>query len=84
MTEQIFIYLITPILASFLTWFFARRKYNAEVKTTEIQAKRDAVDMYKDLADDLYTKLEKANDKITQLEALVSSLQKELRKLKKD
>lgn len=50
--------LLTGLFTSAITWFFARRKSNAEAKSAEIDNEIKASDFYKGLLNDLGSRLE--------------------------
>jgi uncharacterized membrane protein YgaE (UPF0421/DUF939 family) len=94
---QEFIYpLIGTIVTALVTWFFARRKTNAEAKSAEIDNEIKASDFYKSLLDDLKDRLESAikaieerdnkiierDKKIDMLLVEIEQLTDELRKFK--
>lgn len=61
MNENIIIALagaITTIVSGFVSWFFAKRKYNAEVDSSLIENMQNSLEFYKSLADDNKARLE--------------------------
>ena len=50
--------IITTIVSSFVSWFFAKRKYNAEVDNHLITNMQKSLEFYKALADDNKVRLE--------------------------
>ena len=44
--------IITTILSGFTSWFFTKKKYNAEVDNNLINNMQDSLEFYKALADD--------------------------------
>ena len=77
------------IIPTAITWFLARRKNNADVKTTEIENEVKAAEFYKLLLDDAMKRLEVAittinsQDKRIQLLLVeVENLTEELKKYK--
>jgi hypothetical protein len=81
--------IFTAFLTGLITWFFARRKNNAEAKITEIEAEVKAAEFYKSLLDDAMVRLDNAiatinkhEEKIKQLMTEVEVLTDELRKYK--
>lgn len=42
----------TTIVSGFVSWFFAKRKYNAEVDSNLIENMQNSLEFYKALADD--------------------------------
>lgn len=49
---------ITTVASSFVSWFFAKRKYNAEVDNHLITNMQESLEFYKTLADDNKVRLE--------------------------
>lgn len=49
---------ITTVASSFVSWFFAKRKYNAEVDNHLITNMQESLEFYKKLADDNKVRLE--------------------------
>lgn len=49
---------IATIVSGFSSWFFAKRKYNAEVDNNLISNMQDSLEFYKALADDNKRRLE--------------------------
>ena len=50
--------IITTVASSFVSWFFAKRKYNAEVDNHLISNMQESLEFYKTLADDNKVRLE--------------------------
>ena len=49
---------ITSIVSGFASWFFTKRKYNAEVDNNLIGNMQESLEFYKTLADDNKQRLE--------------------------
>lgn len=49
---------ISTIVSGFVSWFFAKRKYNAEVDNHLITNMQESLEFYKTLADDNKVRLE--------------------------
>lgn len=49
---------ITTVASSFVSWFFAKRKYNAEVDNHLITNMQESLEFYKTLADDNKVRLD--------------------------
>lgn len=49
---------MTTVASSFVSWFFAKRKYNAEVDNHLISNMQESLEFYKTLADDNKVRLE--------------------------
>ena len=61
--------LMSTIISGWVTWFFTRKKYNAEVDQTLVQNMKESLDFYKKLSDDNRSRLEqvlKRNDELEQ------------------
>lgn len=50
--------IITTIVSSFVSWFFAKKKYNAEVDNKLIANMQESLKFYKALADDNKVRLD--------------------------
>ena len=50
--------LITTSVASILSWFLAKRKYNSEVDTNEIENLKKSLEFYEKIVEDYNTKLQ--------------------------
>lgn len=50
--------LVTTIAGSYTSWFFARRKYNSEVDSNEIENLRKSLEFYEDIVKDNNKKLQ--------------------------
>ena len=66
---------ITTITSGFASWFFAKRKYNAEVDNNLINNMQSSLEFYKSLADDNKQRL----DDVLQENAALKQEVKELR-----
>lgn len=64
--NELLITIITAVVSSAASgwagWFFARRKYNAEVESNDIQNLRDRVQVVNDIIATLKTELDRIND----------------------
>ena len=61
--------LISSIITGWASWFFTRKKYNAEVDQTLVQNMKSSLDFYKQLSDDNRERLQevlKRNDELEQ------------------
>lgn len=61
MTNEIIIIVggvVTNIVTGFSSWFFTRRKYNVEVKASDISNMQESLEFYKKLSDDNKKRLE--------------------------
>lgn len=70
--------IVTAIISSWATWFFAKRKYNSEVDNNLIQNMKESLDFYKQLSDDNRKRLEEVLDKNKNLEEEVKELRTQL------
>ncbi|GAW89677.1 hypothetical protein FPS14_contig00028-0001, partial [Flavobacterium psychrophilum] len=55
--EKFLYQILTVFFVGLITWFFARRKNNAEAKTVEIETEIKAADFYRTLLDDAMKRL---------------------------
>ena len=60
--------LITSIVSSWTTWFFARKKYNSEVDSNLINNMKESLDFYEKLSSDNRERLEEVLKRNTELE----------------
>ncbi|ENA1815731.1 hypothetical protein ABF174_002370, partial [Flavobacterium psychrophilum] len=58
--EKFLYQILTVFFVGLITWFFARRKNNAEAKTVEIETEIKAADFYRTLLDDAMKRLDLA------------------------
>jgi hypothetical protein len=58
--QEFILPILTTLATALITWFFARRKSNAEAKSAEIDNEIKASGFYKSLLDDLKDRLESA------------------------
>lgn len=70
--------LITTVGSGWTSWFFARKKYNAEVNNTVIENLQKSLDFYQDLADDNKERLEEILNKNKALENEILELKKQI------
>ena len=77
--------IIATFASGFTSWFFAKRKYNAEVDNNLISNMQQSLDFYKSLADDNKARLEtvlKENEdlrkEVSELRSMVDNLNKVL------
>ena len=69
------------IIPTTITWFLARKKNKADVKTTEIENEVKAAEFYKLLLDDAMKRLETAVNTINNQEKRIQSLLTEVENL---
>ncbi|MDB4157966.1 hypothetical protein N9609_00595 [bacterium] len=76
---------VTPALLSFftalITWFFARRKNQQQLKSMELDNEIKSAGYYKDLLDDMSVRLDKAIQELMNLEERHRKLMKINREL---
>ena len=70
--------LITTIVSSWASWFFARKKYNSEVDSNLINNMKESLDFYEKLSTDNRERLEEVLKRNTELEQEVGELRKQL------
>lgn len=70
--------LITSIISSWTTWFFARKKYNSEVDLNLVEKMEHSLEFYKNLSDDNRIRLEEITERNNTLEKEVQELRKQV------
>lgn len=70
--------LITSIISSWTTWFFARRKYNSEVDLNLVEKMEKSLEFYKSLSDDNTARLEDLTERNKALEEEIQDLRKQV------
>ena len=70
--------LLTSIISSWTTWFFARRKYNSEVDLNLVEKIEKSLEFYKSLSDDNKNRLEEITERNNELEKEVQELRKQV------
>lgn len=70
--------LVTTIASAWVSWIFARKKYNSEVDNNLIQNMKESLDFYKKLSDDNRTRLEEVLKRNEDLEDEVKELRTQL------
>lgn len=70
--------LITTVSSAFVSWLFAKKKYNAEVDNDLIENMQKSLDFYMKLSDDNKLRLEEALRRNTALEQEVSELRSQV------
>lgn len=60
--------LIAGIVTGFVGWFFGRKKASAELESNQIENAKKLLEYYKELADDLGSRLDKAIDNLQKSE----------------
>lgn len=72
---------IATILSGFTSWFFAKRKYNAEVDNNLISNMQESLEFYKTLADDNKQRLEEVLSENADLRGQIASLREQVNKM---
>lgn len=70
--------LITTIVSSWASWFFARKKYDSEVDNNLINNMKDSLDFYEKLSTDNRERLEEVLKRNTKLEKEIGELRKQV------
>ena len=70
--------LITSIVSSWTTWFFARKKYNSEVDLNLVEKMEKSLEFYRNLSDDNRARLEEITERNNELEKEVAELRKQV------
>lgn len=70
--------LVTSVVSSWATWFFARRKYNVEVDLNLVEKMEKSLEFYKALSDDNRTRLEEITERNNKLEREVQDLRNQV------
>lgn len=70
--------IVTSVTSSWITWYFTREKYNAEVDNTIIDNMRDSLEFYQKLSDDNKQRLDEMMKRNQSLEEEVKELRKQV------
>lgn len=70
--------LFTTILSGWVSWFFARKKYNSEVDHNLIENMENSLEFYRKLSDDNKVRLEEVLEKNKNLEREVQELRRQV------
>ena len=70
--------LITTIVSSWTSWFFARKKYDSEVDSNLINNMKESLDFYEKLSTDNRERLEEVLKRNSELEQEVGELRKQM------
>ena len=70
--------ILTTLATALITWFFARRKNNADAKSAEIDNEVKSADFYRGLLDDATRRLNEAIDTINNQDLKIKSLMAEI------
>lgn len=69
-------------ITNFITFFFTRKKYNSEVKSTDLENISKTIGIYKEMVDDLSERISKLNQRLVEMETTIEELKKENEELK--
>jgi cell division protein FtsB len=69
---------ITSLVSSWTTWFFARKKYNSEVDLNLVEKMEKSLEFYKSLSDDNSARLEDLTKRNNNLEEEIQDLRKQV------
>lgn len=75
--------LLTTITSGWVSWFFARKKYNSEVDHNLIENMKESLEFYKQLSDDNKARIEESINKCNMLETELATANNELLSLRK-
>lgn len=70
--------LISTIVSGWVSWVFARKKYNSEVDHNLIENMENSLEFYKKLSDDNRTRLEEMAERNRVLEVEIQELRKQM------
>lgn len=69
---------ISSVLSAWLSWFFARKKYNSEVDNNLIENMQESLTFYQKLSDDNKNRLDEVLKRNAELEEEVRELRKQV------
>lgn len=70
--------LITTVTSGWVSWLFAKKKYNAEVDSNVIENMKQSLEFYTKLSDDNKSRLEEALKRNEALEREISQLRQQM------
>lgn len=70
--------LITTITSGWVSWLFAKKKYNAEVDSSLIENMQKSLDFYMKLSDDNKARLDEALKRNDQLQSEITQLREQV------
>lgn len=73
--------ILTTLATALITWFFARRKNNADAKSAEIDNEIKSANLYRTLLDDATKRLNQAIDMINERDEKIKILMLEIERL---
>ena len=71
----------STIISAFTSWFFTKKKYNAEVDNNLISNMQDSLEFYKALADDNKSRLDEVLSENADLRKQVADLREQVSRL---
>lgn len=74
--------IVSTVASGFTSWFFTKRKYNAEVDNNLIDNMQQSLEFYINLVEDNKRRLEEVLERNNELERRDAILEEEVRKLK--
>lgn len=74
--------IITTFVSGWVSWFFTRKKYNAEVDNTIIESMKESLEFYQKLSDDNKKRLDTMITRNNELEAEIKELRNQVSTLK--
>lgn len=69
---------VTTFSSAWISWFFTRKKYNAEVDNTIIDSMKESLKFYQELSDDNKRRLDDAIKRSIELEEEVKRLREQV------
>ena len=73
--------IITTVISAWVSWFFTRKKYNAEVDNALLENLQHSLDFYRNLSDDNRNRLNVMLERNNKLESEVLELRKQVNDL---
>lgn len=74
--------ILTTIVGSWTSWFFARKKYNSEVDNNLIENMQESLNFYKQLSDDNRSRLEEVLKRNAELQERNKKIEEEINQLR--
>ena len=74
--------ILTTIVGSWASWFFARKKYNSEVDNNLIENMQESLNFYKQLSDDNRSRLEEVLKRNAELQERNKNIEEEINQLR--
>ena len=69
---------VSAIISGWTSWFFTRKKYNAEVDNAIIESMKESLEFYQKLSDDNKKRLDEMLERNSKLEEEISELRKQV------